>query len=233
MDFYDDYQAIVAQVANEYGRRYRQYGVDREDFTSECWVWIMDHPRKLEEYLEADQPDKLIARSLRNHCYDAGESVKAQHLGYSRDDLTYYSRTMLRELLPFLWDEDAWIHPERAEDGRRGAGDPATGGNWIATLADVSRAFDQLDEEDRNLLIGFHRDDLRNKDMAELSAVGESLMSYRHDSAVRRLQRLLGGSRPHPEHDEGCEHEYRWGMGRQAVSNAAARAQQQDYWSED
>lgn len=230
MDFYDDYEAIVAQVANEYGRRYRNHA-DREDFVQECWLWLAEHPAKLAEFLEHDHADKLIARTLRNHCYDAGEQLKAQHLGYSRDDLTYYGKGMLRELLPILWDDEAWTEPPVA-DGPRGGGDPATGGNWLATLADVSRAFDELSEEDRNLLIGFHRDGIRNKDMAELSGVTEQVMSYRHDAAVGRLQRLLGGPRPQPQHDADCEHEYRWGVGRRAMSNAEARATQQNYYEE-
>lgn len=237
MNIYEDYEAIVASVANEYGRRYRQFGAERDDFVNECYLWLFEHPEKLAEFLEHEHADRLIARTLRNHCYDYGETLKAQHLGYSRDDLAYYSRNMCRELLPSLWDQEAWLEPPVAEEtAGRGGGDPATGGNWIATLADLSRAYDQLREEDRDLLAAFHRDSYTNKLMAEMHDVTEQTMSYRHDRAIKRLVDILGGPRPRPQHGEElgpdyvCNHS--WAPGRRAVSNASARAYQQNIYEE-
>lgn len=226
---------IMESVSHDMSRRYRQYGGSHEDFYQESWVWVASHPRKVIEWFDPDLTEpsagqKMLAQALRNELHDIGESLKAQHVGYSRDDLTYYSRNMLRELLPSMFEEGAWIHPEQSDGGeRRQRSVPAEGGNWVATLADVSRAYDQLEEDDRDLLFAFHSDGLSNKLMAEMHDISEQTMSYRHDRALRRLVDLLGGPRPRGSHDEECDH-----VGtRRAMSNAAARSVQQSYYEED
>lgn len=230
---------IIESVSHDASRRYRQFGADHEDFQQECLLWCYDHPKKLIEWFDPDltEPragERLLARSLRNNAIDVGEELKAQHLGYSRDDLSFYSRAMVRELLPSMFDEEAWLHPEQNDGEKVSGGDPATGNNWVATLADLSRAFDQLDSSDRDLLRRFHQDGDSNNDVAADCGVPKQTMSDWHDRAVRRLVDILGGAKPRAEHDADCEHPYRGGwVGRRSASNAQARAVQQSYWDED
>ncbi|MCW2843335.1 MAG: Sigma-70 family polymerase sigma factor [Nocardioides sp.] len=225
---YDSITPVVESVASDMSRRYGQYGADRADISQECWLWIFLHPEKVVEFLDnGDYGVKQLAKTLRNEAQDYGESVKAQHLGYSLDDLYHYRKDEVRMLLDAVFDEEAWTEPPVSEEGPTGRRDPATGGGWIATLTDVSQAFDRLQEKDRDLLIAFHREGWTNKMLADSAGVTEQTMSYRHDSAVRRLVDKLGGPRPRPQHDEDCSHVWR---NRHALSNTTARAiQQQNY----
>lgn len=233
---FDDITPIIESVASEYGRRYAHYGYDREDVSQALHLWIFDHPDKVTEVLEMDarDSDRMLARILRNEAHDLGEDAKAQHLGYSRDDLVFYSKAMVRELLPSMFDDEAWTHPETSdvETERKHRSAPAEGGNWVATLADVSRAYDSLEHEDRDLLAAFHRDEYSNKLLSEIHGITEQTMSYRHDRAVKRLVDALGGPRARPQHDEDCEHPPRYVGQRYAISNANARSIQSSYYDE-
>ena len=85
----------------------------------------------------------------------------------------------------------------------------------VESIADVESKFHWLSPEDQAILTALHRDDYNNKMLAELYDISEANMSYRHNRAVLRLQRLLGGS----------QQEARTGWsGRRAVTNSAARA---------
>lgn len=227
----DDITPVVESTASDMGRRYHRYGAGREDMSQTGWLWIFDHPRKVLEYLENEKYGiKQLARALRNEMHDYGESVKAQELGYSLDDLYHYHKSEVRTLLDAMFDEEAWTEPPVSEGGPTGRRDPATGGGWIATLADVSQAFAKLSEEDRGLLHAFHRDGWTNKMMAQASDISEQTMSYRHDMAVKRLVDVLGGPRPKPQHDADCTHMWR---GRHAMSNSQSRAVTQESYDDE
>jgi hypothetical protein len=79
----------------------------------------------------------------------------------------------------------------------------------------VQRTFARLGNEDQAILTAMHRDDYSNKMLAELYDISEANMSYRHNRAVLRLQKLLGGAQR--------EAHTGW-SGRRAISNSAARA---------
>lgn len=236
-DIYELVKGLAVGVARQHIGRYRVYGLDQLDLENQCYLWCFDHPHKLTEWIESEPEHwgRMLARSLHNEIRRYGEEVKADALGYHYDDLVWYSKKQLGPLLEAMLNESAWIHPEVSgdENPRRGNSDPATGGNWIATLADVSQAFDRLDLEDRNILKMFHEPPVwLNKDAAKYLGLTEQLMSYRHDRALGRLLKELGGPRPRAQHDETCEHPFR-GMGRRGVvSNAAARATQSGYYDE-
>jgi DNA-directed RNA polymerase specialized sigma24 family protein len=229
-------QPVVDSVSSDAVRKYRRFGMEHDDASQECLLWILDHPAKVIAWFDEDnysprQAENLLARSLRNQCIDYGEDLKAQSVGYNREDLAYYSKQYLRELLPLMFDREAWIYPEKNSGERISTGgDPAHGGNWITTLADVSRAYAKLDGSDRDLLARFHRDGDTNDEIARQCGVSKQTMSDWHDRAVGRLLKLLGGHKPASPHDEECDH---WVTGsRHAVSNAAARAYQQSIYEE-
>lgn len=236
-DIYQTVQDVARAQASLAVRKYAAFGVEQADMEQEAMLWCFEHPKKLLQWLE-DEPDKwprLLSRTLKNELYDYGEKCKAEVLGYHVDDLVYYSKKQLGPLLEAVLNESAWIHPEVSGDepSRRGAGDPSTGGNWVATLADVAQAFERLEGEDKDILKMFHEPPVwMNKDAAKYLGITEQVMSYRHDRALGRLLRELGGPRPHPGHDADCEHPFR-GMGRRTVvSNASARAMQSGYYDE-
>lgn len=227
---------VISSVASDMSRRYRRYqGCDFEDMSQTGWIWVFQHPLKMTEWYNRSTHSErdsayLLARSLRNEMAGYGEDQKAAALGYSRDDVYYYTKGEVKDLLPSVFDEEAWLHPSTpdADTERRKKSRPSEGGNWVASLADVSRALNKLDAGDRDLLVGFHKDGLSNNMMAEEYGVSKQTMSDWHDKAIRRLVDKLGGPRPRFEHDDQCNH---W-SGRKAVSNEGARAMQSNYYEE-
>lgn len=228
---------VVESVAADIARRYWTYGCDQADLSQEGWVWVYQHPEHMLRWFDPEQYSeesaiRLLAKSLRRACVNYGEDLKAAKLGYSREDLVYYSKQGLHPLLDAMFDPEAWLKPEQdsIDSERRQKSAPAEGGNWLATLADVAQGFTKLTTEDQALLRMFHEKPAwRNKDAADYFKISEATMSYRHDRAIGRLLNQLGGPRPKSSHDEDCGH---WSGGRVAMSNAHARAVTDDQWDE-
>lgn len=226
--FYPELESIIEGLAFEFGGKGRHYGADNSDFKQEFIVWLLEHEEKVQGWIEEHEPEgvvKLVARSLRNEGSDYLLDIKAQATGYERHDLYFYTRNEIKELLSSVYDQEKWHEPPQSEG--RSTKAPAEGGNWIATLADVSRALDSLNNEDRTILEGIHRDSWTNKMMAEEAGISESLMSYRHNRALNRLSKALGGERPQPMREQHGRDPWR---GRHACTNAAAQAYQSNVY---
>lgn len=228
-----DFGSVVEQVAADGGRQYRAYGADRGDFQQELSVWMLENEdflaSKREEMDDDEAFARFLAKCLRNEVTDYGFDIRAQAGGQDRSTAYWYSTAELKELLSSVFNEEAWHNPPSYGGETRSRQDPATGNNWIATLADVSQAFAKLNKPDKDMLHALHRDGWMNKDLAKLHGISESLMSYRHGQALKRLLRILGDEkprhmRPHDEYDP-------W-RGRHAISNAAARAITSGYYEE-
>jgi RNA polymerase sigma factor (sigma-70 family) len=220
---YDDYRHLLDSVANEFGRTNHQHGAEGADFAQELAMWLMGNAERVsaqEQELEGRQFAKWLSRCLRNECLDYALDIKAQAAGYERRDLHFYTKGELKVLLDAVFDEEAWLHPPQVEGGRSPKA-PAEGNNWVATLSDVARAFDKLDEDDREMLRDFHERGWRNGELAKMHGVTEAVMSYRHGAVLGRLLKVLGGPAPKPMRKSETDPTWR---GRHAISNAAARA---------
>lgn len=228
-----DIDPLVQTVATEYGRKFWKFGLESPDVAQELWVWVVQHPTKVTGWMAEENGHRPLLTTLRNEAKRHGMAAKASVLGYSLDDLAFYSRGEISVLLDAMFDDEAWVEPPATEPGSRRGGDPATGGNWLATLADVSRAFEQLPDAERSLLTLFHRDGESNRQVAEMLGVSEQATSKRHAKALEKLHRLLGGHKPKWTHDPvDCECSEYVGT-RRAMSNAAARAKTEHQYDED
>lgn len=219
-------EPMILAIAAEFGRRHRVHGADHEDFAQSLRLWAWQNQATLEEWSVEKEPEdfeRYVARVLRNEALDLGVDIKAQAVGYKRDDLTWYSKGELRQLLPSVFDAEKWHEPPQS-DGRS-VKSYAEGNNWVAILSDVSRAYDSLEKDDREILFAFHAEDHTNKMLAERQGISEQLMSYRHDKAIDRLLTALGGPRPQMRDDL-------W-SGRRAVGNAQAAAMTKATYGDD
>lgn len=201
-------EEMVTTIASEYGAKGRRYGADHEDFRQEFMVWLLAHQKDVGQRMTLDQEGALnyVGKSLRNKGKDHLRALRAQS-GRDVDDAYLYTRDEVKALLPIAFEPDHWHEFPRS----------VSESEWVASLTDVSRAYDSLVLEDRDLLAMFHREGWTNKMMAQATNISEALMSYRHNRALTRLLKLLGAP-------EGAAHDP-W-KGRRAMSNAAARARQ-------
>jgi RNA polymerase sigma factor (sigma-70 family) len=201
-DFHPLLASTIAGIATEYGRKATWYGATREDFAQEMIAWLLDNEANVGKRFAEDTEEatRYAAKCLRNECRDHLSALRGQATGQSSEPQYDYGREELKVLLQLMLSP---LDP------------PAQTVTITESIADVERAFEQLHYEDRTILNALHRDGFNNKMLAELYDISEANMSYRHNRAVLRLQRLLGG----PQANDPDPFK-----GRRAMSNSAARA---------
>lgn len=194
----NQYAPMVHRIAREYGNKFRT--VDRDDITQELWMWFMTHPGKTREWM--DMPlkdgDRLFARSLRNAAMSYCVKEKARIEGYHVDDLFWYSKDFIKELLPAVLSED-WKRVESSFDHSGGAGGSKPkneSGDWMVYAADIRKAYDSLSDEDRKLVDLFYVDDVHGSVLMEATdrpSIRAAEMAA--NRAVGKMVKFLGGER--------------------------------------
>ena len=210
-----------------------KFGMDPDDFAQELRLWCWQNETKVENWF--DDPAKgrrYLTTALRNRCKDIYARVKAERLGNQDPaDAYYYSIKELELLLPAMFDRAEWSSPPQPErDGtgaehRRATVDPARGGEWIATLADVSRAFSRLPDNHALIIREFYDYQLSNGEVAHRHGWTPVKTSNIRRGALHALRKILG-SRPRPPEPNP------W-VGRHAMSNARARYETGSQWDGD
>lgn len=201
-DFHPLLASTIAGIATEYGRKAGWYGATHEDFSQEMVAWLLDNEKRIAARFSesVEEATRYVAKCLRNECKDHLATLRGQATGDARENQYDYGRDELKVLLQLLFSE---VDPEHATL------------QITESVSDVLKGLAQLSNEDQAILTALHRDEYSNKMLAELYDISEANMSYRHNRAVLRLQRLLGGSQ-----QEGRDP---W-VGRKSISNSAARA---------
>jgi len=196
VDYVEEYNNLVKSVANIKAKEYPM--VPRQDIIQELWLWFVEHPKKLEEWHNLEnQKDatKLFARSLHNAASKYCQYEKARTSGYEVADVFFYKREMVEELLPSVISED-WVSPNNDKDlnSDRGKKAPNEGGDLMALQADISKAFNQLKEEQQNILYLWYESGRNSKDLSKLIQVSnERAARMRVTRAIDSIIRKLGG----------------------------------------
>ena len=203
MNYIEEYNQLVQQLAAEYAKRYTM--LERDDIGQELWVWFVSHPRKYKEWstLEQKDRDKLIAKSLRNAALKFCEYQKARKVGYDTSDLYYYDVSVVEAFLPSIIGETYEI-PTKIQDlnAKFGSGAASDGNNWLSLRSDIASAFYRLSEQKQNILrLRFSVD---SPDWTMLSKEMESTPDGARMKVQRALNSLvkhLGGWKPYHEQD--------------------------------
>ena len=201
--FYD----IVPSVANSVHRRFRQW-VEREDLVQECYAWAMtraDHYAELlndESTIQRTINEKRISWQMRRHAERYSRKEKARKSGYQIGDESFYDTVMLGQLLPHVIASvvDGTVLEQAQEmmnDGQpKGQSAPAEGGNLLAILIDIKKAYLKLEVAEKDILIKRYHENLTLEEMGEYLGCATSTADRRCQSAIRKLQNLLGGESP-------------------------------------
>jgi hypothetical protein len=204
MNYIEEYNQLVQQLASEYSKRYGM--LERDDIGQELWVWFVGHPRKYKEWsaLEQKDRDKLIAKSLRNAAITYCEREKAKKVGYDMSDLYYYDVSVVEAFLPSIIGETYEV-PTKIQDlnAKFGSGVASDGNNWLSLRSDIASAFYKLSEQKQNVLrLRFSIDSpdwtLLSKDM-DSTPDGARMKVQR---ALNSLVKHLGGWKPYHEQDQ-------------------------------
>lgn len=198
---------IAPSVAYTVYRRYKKF-VERDDVKQECLVWAMTRIPYINEQLSEPDTEKRrhneqkIAWQMLRVAERYARKEKALKSGYQTGDEAYYERATLGQLLPFVIASiiDGTVLEQAQEmikDGQpRGSSSPAEGGNLLAILIDIKKAYVKLEPEHQQLLVWRHHESLTLSQIAQILEVAISTADRRCINALRELQKLLGGENP-------------------------------------
>lgn len=198
---------IAPSVAYGVWRRYKAY-VEREDVLQECYSWAITRNKWITEELNEEDPKKRqhnesrVAWQMLRNAQRYARREKATKSGYSLVDEVYYETFTLAQLLPFVIASvlDGTV-PEQAQemlrDGQpKGSSSPAEGGNLLASLIDIKKAFNALEDYDKQVLIYRYHEALTLAQIAEIYQCAVSTADRKCMNSLRRLQNKLGGDTP-------------------------------------
>lgn len=143
--------------------------------------------------------------------------------GYQVEDVYFYPRGLLRELLPYLGDQASFTALAAKGERVGRSNKPAhESGDAQAMMVDLHTAWDKLKQEQRDYLWPAYVEPCSDepfKTLGERLGITEQAAYMRVDRALGALQQHLGGPRPVER--------------RKAMSNAAAQSQtRSDYGGE-
>lgn len=211
--------SYLVELANREARRLarRWPALEAADIQQEILVAAVEQgleaPEKPADGLEDPTLDQLYneeVQALRFALRDAGalycrrqerarRRERAALLGYEVEDEAFYSVGQLRELVSAWMQHGVTERPAitRADSVSR-TGDPAEGGTWAASLADVERALRRVSEGYRIRLYErfYLMADLSDEEVAWHAGLTEGQVRGRIRTALQALQRELGGASP-------------------------------------
>lgn len=196
-----DPDAAVAAAASAVAGRFRGF-VEHADLVQEGVLWRLEHPRKMQEYLEDEKPSRAWYRLVRDLSMALEIFAREQRgaaLGYKSEDEAYYNEAIIALMLPLVLSGERETPP--STDGEiRSNGDPAYGNTWMAMLLDVEKAWgsSELDGHDRRWLSLYYGENLTEGECAKREGVHQTTAHRHIKAALRRLIAQLGGPKPHP-----------------------------------
>ena len=199
---------IVTSVSNSIFRRFRAY-VERDDVKQECYAWYYSRAEHFNQLLSEENTvqrvinEKRMAWQMRRHCERYARKEKANRSGYKIGDESFYDTVTLAQLLPHviasIIDNTVLEAAQNLiNDGQpRKQSAPAEGGNLLAILIDIKKAYLKLDIEDKDILIKRYHENLTLQEMAEYLQCAVSTADRRCTSSLRKLLNYLGGESPY------------------------------------
>ena len=199
---------ITASVANVIVRRFRGY-VDREDVIQECYSWYLSRATHLDGLLNEESTvqrvinEKRIAWQMKRSAERYARKEKAVRTGYKPGDEAFYDTVVIAQLLPHVIasvvDNTVLEQAQNLiNDGQpKKQSAPAEGGNLLATLIDIKKAYLKLDVVDKDILIKRYHENLTLQELASYLECAISTADRRCQSSLRKLQNNLGGDSPY------------------------------------
>ena len=198
---------LVPSVSYVISRKFKGW-VETDDIKQECYLWAIGRGQQFTDLLNEPEPnkreqnEKRIAWQMRRMGERFARKQKAAKAGYHTSDEAYYDTTTIAQLIPFVIASviDGTVLEQAQEminDGQpRKQSTPAEGGNLLAILIDIKRAFIKLEQEDKTILQMRYHDNFTLQQIAQYLECATSTADRRCTSALRRLQDKLGGESP-------------------------------------
>ena len=199
---------IVPSVVTLVHRRYRKY-VDRDDLTQEAYAWLMTRASYFNGLLEEENEavrlanQRRIGWQMKRAIERYARKEKATRSGYQTNDESFYDVVTIAQLLPYVIASvvnDTAIEQAQnlVNDGTpRKPAAPAEGGNLLATLIDIKRSYESLDEDDKNILRLRYHENYTLQQLSEATECAISTADRRCGNALRKILNFMGGESPY------------------------------------
>ena len=198
---------LVPSVAFVISRKFKNW-IDLEDIKQECFLWAISRGQQFTDLL--NEPDynkrihneKRIAYQMQRMAERFARKEKARKAGYKTTDEAFYDTTIIAQLIPFVIAsivEGTVLEQaqEMINDGTpRKQSTPAEGGNLLAILIDIKKAYLKIGQEDKTILQMRYYDNYTLQQVAQYLECATSTADRRCISALRKLQDKLGGQTP-------------------------------------
>ena len=198
---------IVYTVAQTTHRRFGNF-VERDDIKQECVKWALTRVDYINEQLSEPDTKKRqhnehrVAWQMLRVAERYARKEKAVKSGYHITDEAYYEGATLTQLLPFVIASvlDGTVLEQAQEmirDGQpKGSSSPAEGGNLLAVLIDIKKAYLELDAKSQQVLTLRYHENFTLSQIGGVLDCATSTAERRCLGAVRKLQDELGGISP-------------------------------------
>ena len=198
---------LVTSVVTTVLRRYRQY-VEKGDLLQEAWAFVLSRAEQFNNSLSDENEvqrkwnEKRVAWQIKRNLERYARKEKAAKSGYQINDEAYYDTVTIAQLLPFViksFVSETALEQSQIliNDGTpRKPSAPAEGGNLLAMLVDIKKAYEKLDKDDQELLRLRYHDNLTLQHIGEYLECHPSTVDRRSNQALRRLQNNIGGESP-------------------------------------
>jgi len=198
---------LVPSVVTTIYRRFRAY-TERGDLLQEAWAFVLSRAEHFNEVLSEENEvqrkwnEKKIAWQMRRALERYARKEKASKSGYQLNDEAYYDTVTIAQLLPFVIK--SFISETALEQSQilindgtpRRPSAPAEGGNLLAMLVDIKKAYEKLDKYDQDILRLRYHDNLTLQIISEYLECAISTVDRRCTQALRKLQNNIGGESP-------------------------------------
>ncbi len=198
---------LVPSVVTTIYRRFRAY-TERGDLLQEAWAFVLSRAEHFNEVLSEENEvqrkwnEKKIAWQMRRALERYARKEKASKSGYQLNDEAYYDTVTIAQLLPFVIK--SFISETALEQSQilindgtpRRPSAPAEGGNLLAMLVDIKKAYEKLDKYDQDILRLRYHDNLTLQIISEYLECAVSTVDRRCTQALRKLQNNIGGESP-------------------------------------
>ena len=199
---------LVPSVANTIYRRYKNY-IEKDDVKQELMAWAMtrveDHTIDLMEPIEERRRhnEQRIAWQMKRAGERYVRKEKAAKAGYQTNDESFYDVITIAQLLPYVIASvvnDTAIEQAQnlINDGTpRKPAAPAEGGNLLATLIDIKKSYELLDEDEKNILRLRYHENYTLQQLSEATECAISTADRRCGNALRKILNFMGGESPY------------------------------------
>ena len=198
---------LVPSVVTTIHRRFRAY-TERGDLLQEAWAFVLTRADNFNQLLSDENEvqrkwnEKRVAWQIRRCLERYARKEKATKSGYHLNDEAYYDTVTISQLLPFVIKSvisDTALEQSQIliNDGTpRKPSAPAEGGNLLAMLVDIKKAYEKLEKPDQEILRLRYHDNLTLQLISEYLECAISTADRRCTQALRKLQNNIGGDSP-------------------------------------